>query len=461
MMQTSLHPMVPPNAGQILTNIIRNFAPTHRTLLFEEIFQKKETDLLLQLALSPQSSLTNFTVSISLLIDVVWNTRFLPDDPSNQTEGDFVVTPGVMYGLDEGQTLPPPPPEFVKKNLLANLGKFVECLMYDWSKTDSVGDVTLSQHTDAHHHHSPGPPPTSPRAKGKKKATNTTSTSVKPSPILSPRAKGGASSAAPASPSSSSSSLGAPSSPSSSLPHPFPSPSPAQTPTTAISIPCPQCLRNGHSVGNYRLKLIILLSTLIRSGYNDEIDTAFIANKVFAPLISLFFAHPANNIVHSELYTLFEQTMLFRTSKLKVDLCVTSKLVDNVAEELEKEKIRADSKQKEQDEGTGQTARANRIPSSQAFLAHLLHLARILQEHRETLPELDEAIRRFDRWTVNYEAVVDPQMKEQAEDGLMRLPTEEDGGDAYGGQMGENPFTGNTDGWNFGSTGDGEDDYHG
>jgi hypothetical protein len=77
--------------------------------------------------------------------------------------------------------------------------------------------------------------------------------------------------------------------------------------------------------------VIILLSTLIRSGYNDEIDNAFITNSVFVPLVNLFFNFPCNNIglffvfffisfikVHSELYTLFEQTMLFRTAKLKV-----------------------------------------------------------------------------------------------------------------------------------------------
>jgi hypothetical protein len=79
-----LYLQVPSNAGQILTNIIRNFAPTHRDLLFSSILGKKETELLLELSLSPNNSLTNFTVGVSLLIDIVWNTRFIPDDPPNE-----------------------------------------------------------------------------------------------------------------------------------------------------------------------------------------------------------------------------------------------------------------------------------------------------------------------------------------------------------------------------------------
>ncbi|KAA6321290.1 MAG: hypothetical protein EZS28_054572, partial [Streblomastix strix] len=74
------------------------------------------------------------------------------------------------------------------------------------------------------------------------------------------------------------------------------------------------------SVGNYRIKVVILLSTLIRSGFDQSIDRAFLENTTdaFEQLLKLFFDHPNNNLLHSEMYTLLEQCMVVRGHDIKI-----------------------------------------------------------------------------------------------------------------------------------------------
>lgn len=392
-MQTSPHFLVPPNAGQILTNIVRNFAPTHRFILFTEIFRPKETEILCSISLNPSLSILNFTHGISLLIDIVWNTRFNPEDPNTplfNSDGqplDLSATPPDALN-------PPAPPQFITDNILTQLSLFVECLAYDWSSVDGGGGGGGGD-GKGDSPSSPSSPSSSPSSPSPSSPTsNSTSSSTSMSKCTSPYT------------------------------HPYPSPSPHPSPTSKIFIPCPPILRGGRSVGNYRLKLLVLFSTLIRSGYDDSIDDAFITSRAFLPLVALFFAHPANNVIHSELYTLFEQTMLFRTPKLKIDLCVTNKLADRVADALLDEKTRRAERQAELAAlPESQQQEPSKIRPSAPFLAHVLHLARILEEHRVTVPEVDTALKGHIEWEECFHNIVEPQMKEQ-ESGLLPPPAE-------------------------------------
>lgn len=192
-------------------------------------------------------------------------------------------------------------------------------------------------------------------------------------------------------------------------------------------------------MGNYRLKLIVLLSTLIRSGYDDSIDAAFMASKAFPVLVQLFFAHPANNIVHAELYTLFEQTLMFRSAKLKANLCVTGRLAYNVARELQAERARGEERRKEVEKiseelkkkkHTPMLVTRSRVSPSSPLLSHVYHLARMLQEQRDVLIELDTELNKYEHWQPCYDLLVEPQMREQ-ETGLMPLSSEGDDVESY------------------------------
>jgi hypothetical protein len=108
-------PQVPSNTGQILNNIIGRFAPANKDELFTEIFGERESRLLVEMATNPES-LCTFTAAVSLLIDIVWNTReMVSDDPNGELGADL------------------PPPPFIQTHILDNLGKFVACLRHDWT----------------------------------------------------------------------------------------------------------------------------------------------------------------------------------------------------------------------------------------------------------------------------------------------------------------------------------------
>lgn len=396
--------LVPPNAGQILTNIVRNFGPTHRSLLFTEIFREREIELLLNLSLSPNASLTNFTVGITLLIDIVWNTRYNPDDPMPYEE----ELPA------EESLVAPPPPSFIQLNLLDRLERFVECLSYDWSSAAPDGNYAVSPA----------------RAVSPMPAITGTGTGT------STGGGGGSSGGTGGGGKNNNNNNGQPVSPrtSSSSSSSTNALAPGGGPTPELYVPCPTHLRKGRSVGNYRLKLIVLFSTLIRSGYSEDVDAAFIRSGAFPVFVNLFFQHPTNNIVHAELYTLFEQTMLFKSTKLKICLCVTSRLAYHLAHEMEAERGRAEERRKEVDrisderkkkKHTPMLVSRSRVVPSSPLLSHVYHLARILQAHRDLIPELDTELLKYDQWQACYDLMVDPQMREQ-ENGLMPLNADTD-----------------------------------
>eukprot|EP00770_Monocercomonoides_exilis_P006557 MONOS_6522.1-p1 / transcript=MONOS_6522.1 / gene=MONOS_6522 / organism=Monocercomonoides_exilis_PA203 / gene_product=H0714H04.7 / transcript_product=H0714H04.7 / location=Mono_scaffold00206:77639-80877(-) / protein_length=873 / sequence_SO=supercontig / SO=protein_coding / is_pseudo=false len=389
-MKESRHPLIPSNTGQILNNIIGRFAPTNREELFNDIFADREAELLVSMATSPGSvSIEAFTSAVSLLIDIVWNTRVaLNEEKMVPVQADVA------------------PPAFVQKYVLGNF-------------ENSSGEDELSR-------------------------------LVKKSSYL-----------------------------------------------------------RGRSVGNYRIKVIILLSTLVRSGYGRAVDDAFITSSAMTEIVDLFFEHPNNTILHSEVYTLLEQCILVRGAELRHHVAVESpltaqvvkmlrcederlkkkaELADSQAKEKERKERKREEKRKKKEEerrnrrkerklakekkneenkakgeGEGENSERSVDPSNNTtttsdsasesealseeegeegeeaeeedsddeddfrfakrpvvrvmpapcHMAHVLHFARVLEEHRFEIDGLDERLTKEGDWEVLYENIVTPQMKRQ------------------------------------------------
>ncbi|KAK2954610.1 hypothetical protein BLNAU_10461 [Blattamonas nauphoetae] len=102
-------------------------------------------------------------------------------------------------------------------------------------------------------------------------------------------------------------------------------------------IPRPFCFQLGDNVGLYRLKVVILFSTLLRSMISDRVDTAVLQTDFLPTLVELFFQYPHNSVLHSELFTLFEHVLVVRGGELRSSLILESKLVENIVLEVDRE----------------------------------------------------------------------------------------------------------------------------
>ncbi|KAA6390564.1 MAG: hypothetical protein EZS28_013914 [Streblomastix strix] len=72
-------------------------------------------------------------------------------------------------------------------------------------------------------------------------------------------------------------------------------------------------------IGNFRIKVIILVSTVLRSGFDgDKLAQYFLplASPLFAQLMRFFFCYQSASILHSELYTLFESVVVLSRAKM-------------------------------------------------------------------------------------------------------------------------------------------------
>ncbi|KAK2964663.1 hypothetical protein BLNAU_580 [Blattamonas nauphoetae] len=230
-MKTTTDPSIPKNIGQIVTNILSHTSSTSRTSDLDILFGPEEIEISLSILSHPEDIIP-FGVFILILIEIVWELRILNEDGEQPLSIDD--------DLD--------PPSFVQRMLLDHLDILRNCLLYDW-------------------------------------ATN---------------------------------------------------------PQKAYSLPPYFCV--GKSVGNYRLKTIVLLSTIIRSGYGLKIDDAFLSAGIIPILVDMFFNHPSNSVLHSELYTFFEQCIIYRGHKLKQELVINSGLVSRIVDCLVEEEKRRQAK---------------------------------------------------------------------------------------------------------------------
>ncbi|KAH7827412.1 putative serine/threonine-protein phosphatase 6 regulatory subunit 3 [Monocercomonoides exilis] len=450
-MKESRHPLIPSNTGQILNNIIGRFAPTNREELFNDIFADREAELLVSMATSPGSvSIEAFTSAVSLLIDIVWNTRVaLNEEKMVPVQADVA------------------PPAFVQKYVLGNFEKFVDTLRYDWTTDEKKGAVkeSLKKEEEAKE-----------RKEGEEKEEKEEKEKEKKEEECCAKS------------SSDSSSSG--------------------EDELSRLVKKSSYLR-GRSVGNYRIKVIILLSTLVRSGYGRAVDDAFITSSAMTEIVDLFFEHPNNTILHSEVYTLLEQCILVRGAELRHHVAVESpltaqvvkmlrcederlkkkaELADSQAKEKERKERKREEKRKKKEEerrnrrkerklakekkneenkakgeGEGENSERSVDPSNNTtttsdsasesealseeegeegeeaeeedsddeddfrfakrpvvrvmpapcHMAHVLHFARVLEEHRFEIDGLDERLTKEGDWEVLYENIVTPQMKRQ------------------------------------------------
>ncbi|KAK2949668.1 putative serine/threonine-protein phosphatase 6 regulatory subunit 3 [Blattamonas nauphoetae] len=292
-MKISTQPLVPSNIAQILNNLIGRFTVPDGENMFSQFFQPEESQLLLEIALD-SSNPASQAASLSLLIDIVWNTR-------HQPQNEYLMP------LDEN--IDPPP--FICDCVLANMDKFIESLK--------------------------GQP-------------------------------------------------------------------------------------NGKGISNTQLKIIILYSTLIRSGYGHKIDEALLSNPLFKILVDLFFAHPNSSILHSEIYTIFEQGILMRGDEMRNVICVDSGLVAKVKETLLNEKKRRDRRALAPGtvptDPNFQCSRSNdsSLDEPLPLLSHTLHLARIAQDAAATVTDLSKWL--DDEWNNLYAEIVTPEMTHQESAGL-------------------------------------------
>ncbi|KAK2952062.1 putative Serine/threonine-protein phosphatase 6 regulatory subunit 3-B [Blattamonas nauphoetae] len=291
-MKTSKQPLVPSNIAQILNNLIGRFTMPDAENLFTKIFLPAESELLVQIALD-NTNQTAQAAALSILVDIVWNTR-------HQPQNEYLMP------LDEN--IDPPP--FVCDCVLSNMDKFAESL----------------------------------------KAPNP-----------------------------------------------------------------------GKGISNTQLKIIILYSTLIRSGYGYKIDEALLNHQLFKILVDLFFEHPHSSILHSEIYTIFEQGILMRGDDVRNAICVDSGLVEKVKQTLIHEKTRRDrlkagANSKSAPARGGERPKDRHQDDSLPLLSHSLHLARIAQDAATTVADLSKWL--DDEWNSLYEEIVTPEMINQESQGL-------------------------------------------
>lgn len=250
------------------------------------------------------------------------------------------------------------------------------------------------------------------------------------------------------------------------------------------------------------MKVVVLISTILRSGYGPSLDEAFLTppdatsstpSSLFAPLVKLFFDFPSNTLLLSELYTLFETVLLNRSLPLQQNLLLDGGLVTAVIKALQTEQQRRKEvaewkKKKEESEanvgnaessttatpssaeasGSSPSPSPSPAPSPSAsrsapppvkrmvpaadHLAHTLHIARLLDERRYDVEGLDSALLSAPvpegveqplswSWDNLFQDIVTPAMQQQ------------DGTERDGEQMG--------DGANMGGLGFGAGDMDG
>lgn len=213
------------------------------------------------------------------------------------------------------------------------------------------------------------------------------------------------------------------------------------------------------------MKVVVLISTILRSGYGSALDDAFLSppdatsstpSSLFTPLVRLFFDFPSNTLLLSELYTLFETVLLSRSKALQQRLLLGGGLVAAVIQALQTEqqrrrdlevwkKKREEEIQQQNDPCGGGDGVDNvddepppppsfpappveRLPPPADHLAHTLHIARLLEEKRYEVDGLDAALLAAPppqlplgscaspaewSWDVLFQSIVAPAMKEQ------------------------------------------------
>ncbi|KAK2949434.1 hypothetical protein BLNAU_15630 [Blattamonas nauphoetae] len=102
----------------------------------------------------------------------------------------------------------------------------------------------------------------------------------------------------------------------------------------------PFCFQLGDNVGSYRLRVIILFSTLLRSIVSERVDNAVLSTDLLSTLVEMFFQFPNNSILHSELFTLLEHILAVRGGELRAALILETRFVENITCEVWKEYTR-------------------------------------------------------------------------------------------------------------------------
>ncbi|KAK2940233.1 hypothetical protein BLNAU_24852 [Blattamonas nauphoetae] len=184
--------------------------------------------------------------------------------------------------------------------------------------------------------------------------------------------------------------------------------------------------------GMIKLRLIILFSSVIRSGYGHSVDSALISSQIFPTLVELFFSPSNNNILHTELYTIFEQGLISRSDDLCEHIVLDSGLATRVKDSLHKEQERLTQLLTQPSYSTSPLIATCSIDSNDPvpspsppllsktpikvddvppYLAHTLHIARILQDKAVYVNGLLEILDA--EWDELFSVIVKPQMDAQ------------------------------------------------